>query len=105
MNGGTKTGVRVQTASKAEVRQAGLPPAPQIEEEDAPLLSSSGHKTSAVSEMSEHRYNIDVHVTVHRSHCEGKEPSRCDRVCSFAYFVASSWFFVFTVTTFMSLLQ
>jgi hypothetical protein len=34
MNGGTKTGVRVQTASKAEVRQAGFRPAPQIEEEE-----------------------------------------------------------------------
>jgi hypothetical protein len=29
MNGGTKTGFRVQTASKADVRQAEFPPAPQ----------------------------------------------------------------------------
>jgi hypothetical protein len=34
MNGVIKRGVRVQTASKAEVRQAGVPPAPQIEEEE-----------------------------------------------------------------------
>jgi hypothetical protein len=34
MYGGTKTGVRVQTASKAEVRYAGFPPAPQIQEEE-----------------------------------------------------------------------
>jgi hypothetical protein len=32
--GGTKTGVRVQTASKPEVRKAGFRPAPQIEEEE-----------------------------------------------------------------------
>jgi hypothetical protein len=31
MNGGTKIGVRLQTASKAEVRSAGFRPAPQIE--------------------------------------------------------------------------
>jgi hypothetical protein len=34
MNGGTKTEVRVQTASKAEVQLAGFPPAPQIEEKE-----------------------------------------------------------------------
>jgi hypothetical protein len=34
MNGGNKTGVRVQTALKAEVREAGFRPAPQIEEEE-----------------------------------------------------------------------
>jgi hypothetical protein len=34
MNGKTKTGVRVQTASMAEVREAGFPSAPQIEEEE-----------------------------------------------------------------------
>jgi hypothetical protein len=34
MNGETETGVRVQTASKAEVRYAVFPPAPQIKEED-----------------------------------------------------------------------
>jgi hypothetical protein len=34
MNGGTITGVRVQMATKAEVRYAGFPPAPQIEEEE-----------------------------------------------------------------------
>jgi hypothetical protein len=34
MNGGTKTGVRVQTASKTEVRETGFPPAPRIEEEE-----------------------------------------------------------------------
>jgi hypothetical protein len=26
---------------------------------------------------------FDVHVTVHRRHSEGKEPTRCDKVCSF----------------------
>jgi hypothetical protein len=26
---------------------------------------------------------FDVYVTVHRRHSEGKEPSRCDKVCSF----------------------
>jgi hypothetical protein len=31
---GTKTGVRVQTASKAEVRYSGFRPAPQTEEEE-----------------------------------------------------------------------
>jgi hypothetical protein len=34
MNGGNKIGVRVKTASKAEVRLAGFLPAPQIEEEE-----------------------------------------------------------------------
>jgi hypothetical protein len=34
MNGGTKTGIRVQKASKAEVRWAGFPPAPQIGEKE-----------------------------------------------------------------------
>jgi hypothetical protein len=34
---------------------------------------------------------FDVHVTVHLRHCEGKEPT--------AYFVASSWFFTFAVST------
>jgi hypothetical protein len=38
MNGETKTGVRVQTASKAEVRSAGFPPAPQIEVEEEETL-------------------------------------------------------------------
>jgi hypothetical protein len=33
MNGGTKTGLKVQTAPKADVRSAGFPPAPPIEEE------------------------------------------------------------------------
>jgi hypothetical protein len=32
---------------------------------------------------------FDVHVTVHRRHSEGKEPTRCDRVCSF---IASTCF-------------
>jgi hypothetical protein len=34
VNGGTKTGVRVQSALKAEVRYAEFPPAPYIEEEE-----------------------------------------------------------------------
>jgi hypothetical protein len=34
INGGTKTGLKIQTASKAEVRQAEFPPAPQLEEEE-----------------------------------------------------------------------
>jgi hypothetical protein len=34
MNGGTKMGLRVQTASKAEVQQVGFPPTPPIEEEE-----------------------------------------------------------------------
>jgi hypothetical protein len=41
MNGGTKRGVRVQTASKSEVLEAGFPPAPKIEEEE---LSDSYRK-------------------------------------------------------------
>jgi hypothetical protein len=28
-------------------------------------------------------FQFDVHVTVHRRHSEGKEPNRCDKVCSF----------------------
>jgi hypothetical protein len=32
MNGGTKTGLNVQTRLKVEVRWAGFPPAPSIEE-------------------------------------------------------------------------
>jgi hypothetical protein len=27
--------------------------------------------------------DFDVLVTVHRRHSEGKEPTRCDKVCSF----------------------
>jgi hypothetical protein len=38
INGGTKIGVREQTASKAEVRLAGSPPAPQIEKVVPPYL-------------------------------------------------------------------
>jgi hypothetical protein len=34
MNGETKTGLKEQTASKDEVRYAGFPSAPQIEEEE-----------------------------------------------------------------------
>jgi ribosomal protein L12E/L44/L45/RPP1/RPP2 len=34
MNGETKTGLKVQTASQAEVRQAECPPAHKIEEEE-----------------------------------------------------------------------
>jgi hypothetical protein len=36
---GRKTRVRVQTASKAEVREAGFPPAPHIEEEEDKSLT------------------------------------------------------------------
>jgi hypothetical protein len=32
---------------------------------------------------------FDVHVTVHSRHSEGKEPTRCDKVCSF---IASTCF-------------
>jgi hypothetical protein len=32
---------------------------------------------------------FDVDVTVHRRHSEGKEPTRCDKVCSF---IASTCF-------------
>jgi hypothetical protein len=28
-------------------------------------------------------YTFDVHMTVHRRHSEGKEPTRCDKACSF----------------------
>jgi hypothetical protein len=46
MKGETKTGVRVQTASKAEVRSAGFPPASQIEEEEEEDLTTHGGKKS-----------------------------------------------------------
>jgi hypothetical protein len=39
MNGETKTGVRVQTTSKAKVLYAGFPPAPHTEEEEEEGLS------------------------------------------------------------------
>jgi hypothetical protein len=35
---------------------------------------------------------FDVHVTVHRRHSEGKEPTRCDKVqCSITQAVSQVW--------------
>jgi hypothetical protein len=35
---------------------------------------------------------FDVHVSVHHRHSEGKEPTRCDKVCSFCSFYCLNMF-------------
>jgi hypothetical protein len=48
------------------------------------MHASSTHPTSG-----KHHSWFDVHVTVHRRHSEVKEPTRCDKVCS--------WLFTFII--------
>jgi hypothetical protein len=48
------------------------------------MHASSTHPTSG-----KHHSWYDVRVTVHRRQSEGKEPTRCDKVCS--------WFFTFFI--------
>jgi hypothetical protein len=46
MNGRTKTGLKVQTASKTEVREAGFRPSPPIKEEDQTQSVRKGWRLS-----------------------------------------------------------